>query len=334
MSVTYQSRAPLHAGLIALPIFALTHLLLLLRVEFILTWFYPIVWWSYIFILDSIVYYRTGQSLIWDGGRRFWLMAGWSAMIWLVFEAFNLRLENWWYHNVIVERWLRWIGVIIAFATVVPLLAQTERLFDSLGLFETARTPRLAVTPRLLRYCQIIGAGMLIVCLAAPRYAFPLVWGGFVFLLEPVNYRSGAPSLLREWEQGSLRRSYRLLAAGLLAGVLWEFWNFWAAARWSYTVPIFGELKIFEMPILGFLGFPPFALEAYVIYQFLCWPWQATIWPDVGRSRIAPVPHVAPWGTMIATASAILFVALVLWAIDQHTILSFATMNLDHPKNS
>ena len=194
MHVKNQSRAPFYAGLIALPIFVLTHILLLLRVDFILTWFYPIIWWAYIFILDSIIYYRTRHSLIWDGGRRFWLMAGWSVVIWLVFEAFNLRLENWWYHDIIAERWLRWLGFIISFATVVPLLAQTERLFDSLRFFETARTPRLIVTPKRLHYSQIIGAGMLLISLVAPRYAFPLVWGGFVFLLEPINYRSGAPS--------------------------------------------------------------------------------------------------------------------------------------------
>ena len=321
MHVTHPSRAPFYAGLIALPIFVLAHLLLVLRVEFILTWFYPIVWWSYIFMVDSVVYYRTGRSLVWDGGRYFCLMALWSAVIWLVFEAFNLRLENWWYHNLIAERWLRWMGAILSFATVIPLLAQTERLFDSLRLFERAGTPRLAVTPGFLRTCQMIGAGMLIVSLAAPRYAFPFVWGGFVFLLEPHNYRSGAPSLLREWEHGSLRRSYRLLAAGFLAGLLWELWNFWAAARWSYTVPFVGELKIFEMPVFGFLGFPFFALEAYVIYQFLCWPWQATIWPEVGRRPVGS--NVAPWWTMIATVTAILFGALVLWAIDQHTVLSF-----------
>jgi len=33
---------------------------------------------------------------------------------------------------------------------------------------------------------------------------------------------------------------------------------------------------------------------------------------------------------MIATVSAIVFVALLLWAIDQHTVLSFAAMNPAH----
>ncbi|OGK99442.1 MAG: hypothetical protein A3J45_08560 [Candidatus Rokubacteria bacterium RIFCSPHIGHO2_02_FULL_69_13] len=51
--------------------------------------------------------------------------------------------------------------------------------------------------------------------------------------------------------------------------MLWEFWNFWALSRWTYTVPYGGDWKIFEMPVLGYLGFPPFALEAFAMYNFL-----------------------------------------------------------------
>jgi hypothetical protein len=57
------------------------------------------------------------------------------------------------------------------------------------------------------------------------------------------------------------------LLGGLVCGILWEFWNFWARTKWIYAVPILSEIKIFEMPVLGFLGFPPFAVECYVLYH-------------------------------------------------------------------
>ena len=310
------------SGLIALAVFLLAHLSLVLRVEPVLTWFYPIVWWSYIVIADSVVNYRTGRSLIWDHDRRFWLMAWWSAVIWLIFEAFNLRLENWWYHNVPPAWWQRWPGTIISFATVVPLLAVTEQLLASFSLFDGLRTAKRSVTSGFLRNCQVIGAVMLLAALAFPRYAFPLMWGGFFFLIEPVNYRAGAPSLLREWVCGSPARSYRLLVAGFMAGLLWEIWNFWASARWSYTVPFVGEFKLFEMPILGFLGFPPFALEAFALYQFLCRPWAASIWPVVPQSAL-PSRRPSSAVTLLTAMISLLFCLAVLWAIDQHTVLSF-----------
>jgi hypothetical protein len=60
-----------------------------------------------------------------------------------------------------------------------------------------------------------------------------------------------------------------LLASGLVCGVLWEFWNYWALTRWTYSVPYVGSLKLFEMPVPGYLGFPPFALECYAMYHWL-----------------------------------------------------------------
>ncbi len=70
-----------------------------------------------------------------------------------------------------------------------------------------------------------------------PKYFFPLVWLAFIFLLEPVNHKAGAPSLLREWEKGSLRNFYLLLLAGAVCGLLWELWNFRAGSKWIYTLP-------------------------------------------------------------------------------------------------
>jgi hypothetical protein len=128
--------------------------------------------------------------------------------------------------------------------------------------------------------------------------------------------------LIRDLEQGAPGRIYRLLVTGLWAGLLWELWNFWAAARWSYTVPFVGELKLFEMPILGFLGFPPFTLEAFALYQFFCRPWGASIWPGDQPAPARPQP--ALWLTLLAIALSLLFCLITLSAIDRHTILSFA----------
>jgi hypothetical protein len=60
-----------------------------------------------------------------------------------------------------------------------------------------------------------------------------------------------------------------LLTSGFLCGFLWEFWNYWALSKWTYTVPYFGNIKLFEMPSFGFLGFPPFAIECWAMYIFV-----------------------------------------------------------------
>ena len=104
--------------------------------------------------------------------------------------------------------------------------------------------------------------------LAAP------VWLGFVLLLDPLNARAGDESILGDWHAHRTARLVNLLAAGLICGVLWEFWNYWGGAKWIYNVPILPSVKLFEMPILGFGGFPPFAVECfarYVLVRRLLW---------------------------------------------------------------
>jgi hypothetical protein len=98
------------------------------------------------------------------------------------------------------------------------------------------------------------------------RYLAAPVWLGFVFLLEPINVRLGGESLYSDFRQGDGSRFTNLISSGFLCGILWEFWNYWSRAKWHYTVPIMEQVKIFEMPLPGYLGFPAFALECFAMY--------------------------------------------------------------------
>ncbi|MGH9261203.1 MAG: hypothetical protein ACRD08_15150, partial [Acidimicrobiales bacterium] len=87
---------------------------------------------------------------------------------------------------------------------------------------------------------------------------------------EPLLYRSDPErSLVADVARGRPGRIVRLMIAGLFAGALWETFNAAARSKWIYTVPLLEELKVFEMPPLGFLGFPFFALEVWSLYHLL-----------------------------------------------------------------
>ena len=114
------------------------------------------------------------------------------------------------------------------------------------------------------------------------RYMAAPVWLGFIFLLDPVNAHLGGESLWRDWRAGRRDRLINLILSGFLCGVLWEFWNFWSRAKWHYTVPIMEDLKIFEMPVPGYLGFPAFAFECFTMYVFVrALAWRLYAGPDV-----------------------------------------------------
>jgi len=242
---------------------------LFLRIPLVTTYFYSLIWWSYIVMIDGLIFRLRGDSLIVNRTRQFFLLIPWSVAIWLIFEGFNLVLKNWYYSGVPKEVVIRWPGYFVAFGTVLPAIFETKDLLAALGILEKSRLTPVRVQPSWNRPLIIAGALCLILPLLFPAYGFPLVWLGFVFLPEPYNFQTGRPSLLRDLQEGTPGNLYQLLLSGMICGLLWEFWNFWAEAKWIYTVPWVGEIKLFEMPVLGFFGFPPFAVECFVLVHFL-----------------------------------------------------------------
>jgi len=49
----------------------------------------------------------------------------------------------------------------------------------------------------------------------------------------------------------------------LFTGLWWEIWNYYSLPKWVYTIPYVGFWKIFEMPLLGYLGYPFFGLIVF-----------------------------------------------------------------------
>jgi len=253
-------------GLVGLFVFQTA---LFLKIEPVTTYFYSLIWWSYIVMIDGIIYRLRGNSLIINRTRQFFLLIPWSVTIWLIFEGFNLVLKNWHYVGVPKEIIFRWPGYFVAYGTVLPAILETKDLLSSLGIFEKSRLTPIPVKDSWYRPLIVIGTLCLILSLLFPKYCFPLLWLGFIFLLEPFNHRTGRPSLLNDLKEGKIGNLYQLILSGMFCGLLWEFWNFWAVAKWIYTVPWVGQIRLFEMPVLGFFGFPPFAVECFVLVHFL-----------------------------------------------------------------
>ena len=259
---------PVH-GFFGIFLLLLSEIYLFRKVEPFYSWFYCFAWWSYILTIDAVIYRLKGNSLIMNRKKELLLMIPWSIFIWLIFEAANLSLKNWYYTNLPHSLIERWLGYTIAYGTVLPGLFETTELLETLGLFKKSTGRMIKISSGLLVAFVLLGASCLSSSILMPGYFFPLIWVGFIFLLEPFNYSFGGRSLLRDLEGGNRRKIYLLLSAGLICGLLWEIWNYWAGAKWHYTIPILGHVKIFEMPVLGYFGFPPFAVECHVTYYFI-----------------------------------------------------------------
>lgn len=225
---------------------------------------YPFAWYGLILFLDGILWWRWDESLIFKRFPEFITLCFWSAMFWFFFEVWNLRLQNWYYVGTPDGRVWPHIEAYIDFATVLPGMFLLYRLLCKLNIPKERTGKRLPAT-HVTSISTLIGTVMLGLAAAFPDYFFPFVWGAFIFLLEPLLAKTKAPSLLRNAVKGQWTPFFRLLTAGLLAGIYWELCNFWSLEKWVYTVPFFAEGKLFEMPYLGFLGFPPFCVECFVM---------------------------------------------------------------------
>ena len=259
---------PIH-GIFGILLLLLSEIFLFKKVDPFYSWFYCFAWWSYILIIDAMIYRLKGNSLILSRTKEFFLMIPWSLFIWLIFEAANFSLENWYYINLPHSSVERWLGYAIAYGTVLPGMFETTELLEALGFFKRAKIKKTKISPDGYTVLILLGTLCLVSSVLIPEYFFPLIWVGFIFLLEPFICRFEGKSLLNDLEDGNPQKIYLLLIAGLICGFLWEFWNFWALSKWVYTVPFFADKKGFEMPVLGFLGFPPFAVQAYVMYNFI-----------------------------------------------------------------
>lgn len=291
-------------------------------------WYYLFAWYTTLLLLDAGLAWREGA---WPllGRPRFalslWL---WSVPTWLLFEALNFRLANWYYVNVPEPLLLRRANALLAFATVLPAIHLGHRWMESLGLARGLRSPRFPVGARVRAGTAAAGVLFLALALWRPRTFFPLVWGAVTLLLEPWNHaRSPRGSLLGDLSRGRPGRIVRLLAGGAVIGLLWETFNTFATTRWIYTVPGLEDVKLFEMPILGYLGFPVFALDCFVIHRAL-----VTLRVAVpGWAASDPELGVSPRRVPAAAVAALLFAAAVTAGMDRWTVDSLHPEPADLP---
>ena len=263
-------------GWAGLGIIVAAEALLIAGQPFVSYWFTPIAWTGYLLLTDALVHRYRGRSLMVSNRLELLVVCVVSIACWWLFEFYNTPRfwrsdeELWWhYHALVPNPYLRRVGYDWAFATIFPALFQTAELLNATR-WRAARPARPLKLPRAALYVLIVvGAiGAVLPLVYVSLWLVPLVWTALFFVFDPLNALRGWPSITGDLARGHRRRLAALALAGLICGLLWEFWNYWALSRWTYTVPYLGDIKFFEMPVLGYLGYPPFALECWALYVF------------------------------------------------------------------
>lgn len=292
---------------------------MLLGVEPWVTWFYPLAWYPTLASAEAFLLLRRGRGFFTADARFTLTLLAWSVPFWLFFELINFRVANWYYVFLPPEMAARWTGIILSFATVLPAILVAREVGAEMGLGRQVRWRGLPVRAPLPAILQAAGVAFAILALAWPRFFFPFVWGAVTLFVDPWVYRRDpSRSLLGALERGRPAVILQLLAGGLAIGFLWELFNVHARGKWIYTVPGLEELKLFEMPLLGFLGFPVLALDGWAV-------WNALVlgrWATEPEPATSPKPRLRRWALGAATLPLLAGCVGVLIGMERWTITS------------
>jgi hypothetical protein len=227
--------------------------------------FFPL-WLGYILITNGLSEITYGTSLL----TRMRLMFGWlfviSIPLWWFFEQINKIVQNWHYelpHPISTVHYVAQAS--IDFATVIPAVLSTGYLLYPYVQGHLRRVAPCNICARAsfrtAAFC--LGIISFLLLLVIPHEAFPLVWIAPLLILEPAAYTLGLPCLLWSLKKGDLTISVTFMAATLITGFWWEVWNFYSMPKWYYTIPYVDFWRLFEMPALGYLGYPFFGLFVF-----------------------------------------------------------------------
>jgi hypothetical protein len=227
---------------------------------------YPVVWWGVLLLLDAWNARRWGVAPINGNAHHFLAVTlPLSVLFWLVYELLNLRFPQWRYEGEPESTWAQIMFGFAAYATVIPIILQFQWLLAG----PAARWVLPGWLDREVRRRPAVYVSIGIAMLALPAF-LRLFWVNQLMWIAPAIL--AAPFLSKP---SNLAPSPRLAAAfagsvavaGIAGGFLWELFNYWSATKWKYLI-MTDAAHVFEMPLVGYLGFVPFAFSTVAIYAW------------------------------------------------------------------
>jgi hypothetical protein len=232
--------------------------------------FFPL-WLGYCLAIDGLVFRRTGTSLLTRSPLKYAGLFIISAPVWWIFELLNVHTQNWTYLGLeLFTPYGYAFWTTLSFTTVIPAVFGSAELFAGFDFVKRLKRGLVIGTDkRTTSIFFVLGWMMLGLMLIWPKTFFLFLWLSLYFILEPVNIWLGNRSLAYWTQKGDWRPVVSLWLGVLLTAFFWEMWNYYSYPKWIYHVPWGNWLHVFEMPLLGYGGYLPFALELYALYHWI-----------------------------------------------------------------
>jgi hypothetical protein len=249
------------------------------------------LWLGYILVMNGLTFRRTGWALLTH--RTGWFLALFpaSAVFWWLFEHLNRFVGNWYYSGIEPSGdWDYFVQGTLPFSTVLPAVASTWVWLSHFRRLQVMRLPAIDGHAMLAWVALLVGLLALMGIGIWPDTLFPMLWLAPLLILCALQQLLLGETLLASLQHGDWRPVLQPALAGLICGSLWELWNYGSLAKWQYSIPYVQRFHLFEMPLLGYLGYLPFGivcalamdLVARSVERRAVWPLDA---PDSDSGR-------------------------------------------------
>jgi hypothetical protein len=243
-------------------------------------WFRPLqpytftpLWLSYIAVINALTYRRVGASMITHRRQYLLVLFPFSALFWWYFEYLNRFVQNWYYVGHETYTPLAYtVHATLAFSTVLPAVTSTMDLLSTYAALNHTRLRKPLVARHGRAYAGFVlslAAFGLAGIAVWSDYLYPLLWVAPLCVLVSLQILLGQETVLSKLAQGHWHLVGLSAMAALVCGLFWEMWNYYSYAKWVYAIPHVQRLLVFEMPVLGYVGYLPFGFQCWVVADLI-----------------------------------------------------------------
>jgi len=231
---------------------------------------FSVLWIGYILVVNGLLWRRTGASLLTHRTRCFVALFVVSAGFWWLFEHLNQFVRNWYYGGVGAANDLDYfVRATLPFATVLPAVASTWEWLRQQPRVEAMDLPAVGGDPLLAWLAAMLGVVALAAIGLYPDFLFPVLWVAPVLVFAGVQHIVAGETVFSALARGDWRPVLQPALAALVCGFFWELWNYGSAAKWHYAIPYVQRFSLFEMPLLGYLGYLPFGIQCAIVIDLV-----------------------------------------------------------------
>lgn len=243
------------------------------------------LWWSFILLLDAIVYKRNyGRSIFSTTPTTFKLVFAVSSVAWWSFEYLNyFFLELWYYPNAdLFTSFGRTFWYLLSFTVVWPGIFEFYSLLRTFPFFRNRYSQGMTIRFPVWLQIALLFGGFALAFLSGifPRPLFFALWLYPMLLAALAMSLSGKWTIFRPITQGNWSFVVLIGLATLANGFFYELWNegsLWFHPTvddnpnyWSYNVPYVNVIFLFsQMPLLGYFGYIAFGSIVWSIWLYI-----------------------------------------------------------------